>query len=148
MSGQVRVIIATASDDVKNGQGRTTDRGQQRRKNFVENLAGARHVFHGATPAGEFMRFAAVPRMHHDQRGVSGGEFDVDVAPAAEIFGRDRQRRVGVEVLVELRAKMHVNQRSEYVFCDPGRARPPAKPVCGSMGGEIRLGRRPRPTLE
>lgn len=70
------------------------------------------------------MRFTAIPGMHHDQCGVSGREFDVDVAPAAEVFGGDRDRRVGVEVLVELCAKVHKNQKSEYDGCGKAGAKP------------------------
>ena len=53
------------------------------------------------------MRVAAVPGMHDHQCGVSGGELNINIAPAAEIFRWNGQRRIGVELLVELGAEMH-----------------------------------------
>jgi len=102
---QVRVVIFATTDHMKDREGRSADRGEQRRKGLARIASARGVIFDATTPAGVFVGGAAVPRVHHDEGGVFRREFDIDRLPAAVSFRRHGARRIGVELLVELRAE-------------------------------------------
>ena len=119
-----RLVVGPAAHDVKDGHTRGPRRAEEPGKDDTPDLVCAAEILHGPVPAGERLRRAGVPRVHHDHGRVLPGNVDLRGSPASEPFAGHLPGDVRVELLVVARFQPHGNEytiRALPKACSPQR---------------------------